>query len=184
MEKQGHFPSGPLRGYKSDAWEGGHRVPFIVRWPGVVKAGQRCDQLVHQADLMATLADILGVKLPDDAGEDSFSLLPLLQGGDQPVREHAVNSSSKRPAGDPQGAVEADLRARLRRLEHGRDDQPVQLYNLADDLGETKNLSAEKPEIVAELTALMEKTVADGRSTPGASQKNDVPVRWKRFLSP
>jgi arylsulfatase A len=56
LEKKGHYPSGPFRGYKSDAWEGGHRVPFIVRWPGVVKPGSQCDQLVHQADLMATMA--------------------------------------------------------------------------------------------------------------------------------
>jgi len=74
MEKMGHFPSGPLRGYKSDAWEGGHRVPFIVGWPGKVKAATRCDQLVHQADLMATFAAILGTKLPVDVGEDSILL--------------------------------------------------------------------------------------------------------------
>ena len=58
LEKMGHYPSGPLRGYKSDAWEGGHRVPFIVRWPGVVKPASVCDQLVHQADLLATFAEI------------------------------------------------------------------------------------------------------------------------------
>ena len=95
LEKKGHFPSGPLRGYKADVWEGGHRVPFIVRWPGVVKGGTRCDQLVQQADLMATFAEVLGATLPDDAGEDSVSLLPLLRGGDRPVRESAVNQSSQ-----------------------------------------------------------------------------------------
>jgi N-acetylglucosamine-6-sulfatase len=75
----GHYPSGPLRGAKADAWEGGHRVPFIVRWPGVVKAGSVCDQLVQQADLMATFAAVFGATLSDNAGEDSFSLLPLLK---------------------------------------------------------------------------------------------------------
>lgn len=93
LEKQGHFPSGPLRGYKSDAWEGGHRVAFIVRYPGVARPGSVCDALVHQADLMATLADLLGVELPADAGEDSVSLLPLLEGGREPVRRHAVSCS-------------------------------------------------------------------------------------------
>ncbi|MBM3855957.1 MAG: arylsulfatase, partial [Verrucomicrobia bacterium] len=76
LERMGHFPSGPLRGYKASMYEGGHRVPFIVRWPGVVRPGSVCDQLVHQADVIATLADILGSSLPANAGEDSFSLLP------------------------------------------------------------------------------------------------------------
>ncbi len=93
LEKQGHFPSGPLRGYKSDVWEGGHRVPFIVRWPGTITPTTVCDQLVHQADLISTFAEIFGQKLPDNAGEDSFSLLPLLQGSDQPIRNHAVSCS-------------------------------------------------------------------------------------------
>jgi arylsulfatase A len=82
LEARGHYPSGPFRGYQSDAWEAGHRVPFIVRWPGVAKRGSVCDQLVHQADLMTTLAEVLGAKLPDDVSEDSVSLLPLLRGGD------------------------------------------------------------------------------------------------------
>jgi len=93
MEAKGHYASGPLRGYKSDAWEGGHRVPFIVRWPGVVKAGTVSRQLVHQADLMATLAEIFGRSLPEGAGEDSFSLLGLLKGDDKPVRESSVSCS-------------------------------------------------------------------------------------------
>ena len=60
LEQKGHYPSGPLRGYKSDAWEGGHREPFIVRWPGTVKPGSVCRQLVEQTDIFRTLADILG----------------------------------------------------------------------------------------------------------------------------
>jgi len=80
LEDQGHFPSGRFRGYKGDAWEGGHRVAFTVRWPGVVKPGTACKQLVHHADVMATIADILGTQIPDNAGEDSYSLLPLLKG--------------------------------------------------------------------------------------------------------
>ncbi len=93
LEQMGHYPSGPLRGYKADAWEGGHRVPFIVRWPGVVKPGSVCNQLVYQADFLRTFADVFGVKLPDSAGEDSFSLMPLLKGEDKPVRENAVSAS-------------------------------------------------------------------------------------------
>jgi len=93
LERRGHFPSGPLRGYKSDVWEGGHRVPFIVRYPAVVRPGGVCDALVHQADLMATLADVLNATLPVNAAEDSVSLLPLLRGGTDPVRRHAVSCS-------------------------------------------------------------------------------------------
>jgi arylsulfatase A len=178
LEQMGHYPSGPLRGYKSDAWEGGHRVPFILRWPGTVKPGSVCRQLVHQADLLRTFADILGVKLPDNAGEDSFSLLPLLCGEDKPIRANAVSASS--------GGVPA---VRLRNWKYipapgsggwgtgGDQSQPAQLYNLTDDLGETKNLAAAEPEKVAEMKALLEKLITDGRSTPGAAQKNDVEVK-------
>lgn len=180
MEKHGHFPSGPLRGYKSDAWEGGHRVPFLVRWPARVKPGGTCGQLVQQADLLATFADILGVKLPDSAGEDSFSLLPLLNGEDRPVREHAVNASSGGVPALRQGAWKYIAAAGSGGWGKGGDlSQPVQLYNLAEDLGETRNLAAAQPERVAAMKSLLEKLIADGRSTPGARQANDVPV--KRF---
>ncbi len=170
MEAQGHYPSGPLRGYKTDVWEGGHRLPFIVRWPGVVKPGSVCAQLVHHADIMATLAQVLRTKLPDCAGEDSFSLLPLLQGGDKPIREHAVSCAARGTAGLRQGpwklVFAPDAQA-------GTD---VHLFNLDDDLGETKNLAAAHPEIVTRMKALMQTLIADGRSTPGAAQKNDVEV--------
>lgn len=84
LEAQGHFPSGPYRDYKASVWEGGHRVPFVIRWPQTITSGTVCSQLVHQADVMATLADIFQVSLPSAAGEDSFSLLPLLQGARPP----------------------------------------------------------------------------------------------------
>lgn len=171
LESKGHFPSGSLRGYKGAVFEGGHRVPFIVRWPGVVKPGAVCSQLVHQADVLATVADILGEKLPDNAGEDSFSLLPLLKGGDKPVREHAVSCASSGVPGLRRGSwkliFERDPKA----------ETDVQLYNLDDDIGEKTNLAAEKPELVGEMRALMEKLITEGRSTPGAEQENDVEVR-------
>jgi arylsulfatase A len=177
LEKMGHYPSGPLRGYKADAWEGGHRVPFMVRWPGVVKAGTVCNQLVYQADLMRTFADVFEVKLPDTAGEDSFSLMPLLKGEDKPIRENAVSASI--------GGTPALRSGTWKYIpapgsggwgKGGDQSQPVQLYNLADDLGESKNLAAAMPEKVAEMKALLEKLITDGRSTPGAQQKNDVEV--------
>lgn len=177
LEKRGHYPSGPLRGYKADAWEGGHRVPFMVRWPGVVKAGSVCNQLVYQADFIRTFADVFGVKLPDNAGEDSFSLMPLLKGEDKPIRENAVSASIQGVPALRSGTWKYIPAPGSGGWGSGGDQsQPVQLYNLADDLGETKNLAASMPEKVAEMKALLEKLITDGRSTPGAKQPNDVEV--------
>lgn len=180
LEGMGHFPSGPLRGAKSDAWEGGHRVPFIVRWPGVVAPGSLCGQLVHQADLIRTLADVLALKLPEHAGEDSFSLLPLLQGADHPIREHAVSASSSGLPALRVGAWKYIAGSGSGGWGTGGDQsQPLQLYDLSNDLGEQKNLAAEMPEKVAELQQVFEQLINRGRSTPGAAQDNDVSV--KRF---
>ena len=182
LEAMGHFPSGPLRGYKGDAWEGGHRVPFIIRWPSVVKPKSICNQLVHHADFMATFAEILGTKLPDGAGEDSYSLLSLLKGKDKPIRRQSVSCAI---AGIP------TLRVGSWKLISGsasgsfskiRDDNTVKLFNLADDIGETVNLAASQPQRVAEMKSLLEKLINDGRSTPGEVQKNDVKVR--RYPNP
>jgi arylsulfatase A-like enzyme len=182
LEARGHFPSGPLRGYKGDAWEGGHRVPFIVRWPGQVPAAAVSHHLVHHADLMATLADILGTKLPGNAGEDSFSLLPLLRGGDRPPRDHAISQgmngrfairqgSWKLVAGPGSGGSWSSFSVKL------PGDAGPQLYDLAADLGETRNRHAEEPERAAELRELLDRLIARGRSTPGAPQSNDVKIR-------
>jgi arylsulfatase A-like enzyme len=178
LERKGHYPSGPLRGYKADAWEGGHRVPFIVRWPGVVRPGSVCGQLVHQADLMATLAEILGATLPDRAGEDSFSLLPLWRGVDKPVRQHAVSCAASGVPAVREGPWKLILGpAGSGGATKNRGDRAVQLYNLAEDLGETNDLAAEQPQRVARMRAVWEKLIADGRSTPGEKQRNDVAVR-------
>lgn len=171
LEARGHYPSGPFRGYKGEVWEGGHRVPFLVRWPGVVRPGGVCGQLVHQADLLATFAEVLGARLPDNAGEDSFSLLPLLRGGDQPVREQAVSCAAGGVPGLRQGSWKLVL------APDAKAQTPVHLFHLATDPGETNNLAATEPARVTRLQALMDRFIADGRSTPGAPQTNDVPVR-------
>lgn len=167
LEQKGHYPSGPLRGYKQQVYEGGHRMPFIVRWPGVVPPGGRCDQLIHQTDIMATLAGILGVKLPDRAGEDSISFLPLLKGGTQPVRTVSVSCASDGTPSIRDGAWKLILPA---------NPAAIELYDLAVDIGETTNLAAQQPDRVARMKAALEKLIVDGRSTPGAPQKNDVEV--------
>ena len=178
LQAMGHFPSGPLRGYKGDAWEGGHRVPFLVRWPDVVKPGSVCEQLVLQADLMATFAEVLGSTLTEDAGVDSFSLLPLLEGGEHPVRETAVSCSAQGVPAVREGSWKLLLAPGSGGWSKGGDQsQPVQLYNLAEDLGETKNLAADQPGRVAHMKTLLEKLIVDGRSTPGPRQANDVEVK-------
>jgi arylsulfatase A-like enzyme len=180
LEAKGHFASAQLRGYKADIWEGGHRVPFFARWPGRVPAGRTSDQLICHTDLLATMADLLGDRLPDDAGEDSVSLLPALLG--EAVVHHSINGAfAIRPGawklafapGSGGWGKPGDAEARRAGL------PAVQLYDLARDLGETRNLEAEQPAVVASLTALLEGYVTRGRSTPGAPRANDVPVAWR-----
>ncbi|HSG67427.1 MAG TPA: arylsulfatase, partial [Bacteroidales bacterium] len=176
LERKGHFPSGPFLGYKSDAWEGGHHVPFILKWPGKVKAGGVSAQLVHQTDIMATIADIIGTSLPTDAGEDSFSFLPLLNGVDKPVRENSVSTSSQGIPAIRMGSWKLILGAGSGGWSPGGDGEPVQLYNLENDPGETNNLALNMPDRVSEMRSLMEKIIIDGRSNPGPKQENDVNV--------
>jgi len=177
LEDQGHYPSGPLRCYKGDVYEGGHRIPFMIRWPEVIRPNSVSHQLVHHADLMATLADIFGVTLPDNAGEDSFSLLPLLKGEDKPIRENSVSCAF---AGMP------GIRVGSWKLIIGCEPPPgasqgwylqgmkTELYNLADDLGETNNLIEKHPDRAKQMFALYEKLVHNGRSNQGPPQKNDA----------
>ena len=168
LERQGHYPSGPWRGYKSDVWEGGHRVPMIVRWPGVVGPGSVCQELVHQADWIRTIAEILEVSLPENSGEDSFSLLGLLRGREGPVREYAVSTScSGRPA----------LRnGEWKWIPPVKPQQEGELYHLGDDRLESRNLACENPQRVQSMKQTFEEIIVRGRSTPGARQKNDVRV--------
>lgn len=179
LEAQGHFVSAQFRGSKADLWEGGHRVPFLVRWPARVQAGTRSDRAICHTDLLATCAEILGAKLPDTAGEDSVSLLPTLIAADKPApREPVVHHSISGKFAIRQGAWKLALCAGSGGWSQGGGPESPQLYDLAADPGETKNLAAEKPGIVTDLTARLEKIVADGRSTPGPKQANDVPVKW------
>ncbi len=182
---QGHHPSQEFRGAKADIFDGGHRVPLIARWPGHIQAGSSSPQIVCLMDLFATCAGILGVKLPDQAAEDSVSLLPVLEGRDrQPLREalvhHSINGSFAIRRGDwklelcrgsggwsaptPGSAAERGLPA-------------IQLYNLREDVAERRNLQAEQPEQVAALGRLLARYVAEGRSTPGTRQPNTTPVK-------
>ncbi|HEX8915996.1 MAG TPA: arylsulfatase [Humisphaera sp.] len=157
----------PLRGQKTSIYEGGHREPFVARWPGRVKAGSVCDDTVCLNDLIATCAEIVGAKLPDDAAEDSVSILPDLLGTAKgPVREATVHQSPGRDLAIRRGPW------KLVFLKGGGRE----LYNLQTDLSESKDVAGANPEVVKELTVLMRKYVADGRSTPGAPQRNDAAI--------
>lgn len=177
LEAKGHFPSGPLRGYKSDVWEGGHRVPFIVRWPKIIQADTINHQLVHQADWIATIADILQNPLEADEGEDSFSLLSLLKGGNKPVREHAVSCSIRGVPSIRLGEWKLIFDKGSGGWTKGEAETAAQLYRLSDDLKESKNLANKYPERVEELQELLETLIENGRSNPGPIQPNDVKVK-------
>ncbi len=188
LERQGHFPSADRRGYKADIWDGGHRIPFLVRWPGKVKAGSTSDQLVCLVDLMATCADITGAKIPDNAGEDSVSLLPALLGrAAAPLHEAVVSHSINGSFAIRQGRWKLELcpdsggwSAPKPGSKEAKGLPSVQLYDLHQDVGERTNVGSAHPEVVAQLTRLLEKYVAEGRSTAGKSQANDVPVNIRK----
>jgi arylsulfatase A-like enzyme len=159
----------PLRGSKTQIHEGGHRVPFVARWPGTIEPGSVSDQTICLNDLLATCAEILDVTLPDDAGEDSVSILPALRGTtSEPLREATIHQSAARELAIRQG--------RWKLVFSGK--QGTRLYDLSTDLGETRDLTGEQPETVAQLTTLMKRFIADGRSTPGAHQPVDPRVKW------
>jgi arylsulfatase A len=189
VQQYDHRSSGDLRGAKRDAWEGGHRVPFMARWPGKIKAATVSDETICHVDLMATVAAILDEKLPDNAGEDSVNLLPVLLGKKAvlPLREATVHHSAQGKfairkgdwvlidaiTGDDNGARGEPewLKAERSYTNHS---QPGELFNLREDLAQRYNRYSEKSEMVLELKTLLDNYKADGRSTPGASQSNDM----------
>jgi arylsulfatase A-like enzyme len=189
LEKKGHFASADRRGYKADIWDGGHRIPLLCRWPARVKAGSRYDQTTCLVDLMATCAEMVGAKLPDDAGEDSVSILPALLGQiDKPLRDTVVHHSISGKFAIRKGKWKLELCSGSGGWASPKDPEAtkqglpeIQLYDMTADVGEKRNLQAEQPDVVRQLTALLEKQITDGRSTPGAPQKNDVSIDlWKK----
>ncbi len=154
----------PLRESKRSIYEGGHRVPFVARWPGRVKPGTVNEHTICLNDLMATAAEIIGAQLPDNAGEDSVSLVSELLGtAERGAREATVHQSAAGDLAIRRGPW------KLVFLKGGRRE----LYHLETDLGETQDVLAANAEIAAELTAMLRTTIDRGRSTPGAAQTND-----------
>jgi arylsulfatase A-like enzyme len=181
---KGHNPSHVFRGHKADIYEGGHRVPFVVRWPAKVAAGGTCDQLLCLNDLLATCAVVLDTQLPDSAGEDSVSFLPALLGqANSSPREALVHHSINGSFAIRQGKWKLCLCPDSGGWSAPRPGQapagtpPVQLYDLSTDIGEQSNLAEKHPETVQRLTELLEKYVGNGRSTPGPPQENTTSVQ-------
>ena len=174
MQKFDHKSPGALRGVKRDVWEGGHRVPMIVRWPGVVEAGRATDALVSQCDLMATIANAVGYALPDDAAEDSFDQTPLLVDGRDDVRPYVVHNTYKKKWGIRRGnwlLLAQKDGYHNRTPQWARDAYPdnqhdVMLCDLAADLEQRDNLCAQHPELVAELQQLLASLRERGHSAP------------------
>lgn len=171
IKKYGHDPSAPWRGLKADIWEAGHRVPHIVRWPGVVQAGTVNDELICLVDWYATLADIHGMKLADDQAEDSFSFFNLLGGGTEPNRKSLIHHSGNATFAirkDDWKLIENNLGSggfsRPGNVKPKADGPQGQLYNLAKDPQESKNLWLDEPEKVKELLAELNTIRDAGRS--------------------
>ncbi|HJM55959.1 MAG: arylsulfatase [Planctomycetes bacterium] len=178
-----HDGARPWRGVKRDNWEGGHRVPFIARWPGKVSPGSRSEQTICLTDLMATCAAIVEADLPNDAAEDSYDLLPVLLGaaGDKPLRQYTLHQTMSlalairhgpwkyldhRGSGGNNYSLDGGWGMKLFALPERAPEAPGQLYRLDEDPGETTNLYFKHPEIVKELKAKLEEFKVSGRSVP------------------
>ena len=178
------------RGHKADIWEGGHRVPFVARWPRVIKSGSECREVISLVDFMATAAEVVGAKLPDDAGEDSVSLVDLFKGRrrNRRRREAIVCHSSNGWFAVRRGRWKIEFCPGSGGWSAPKGKQALdmglpryQLYDLAVDPKEQSNVYEKHPEVAAELTALLRRYVERGRSTAGKPQTNEGPVRWKQL---
>jgi arylsulfatase A-like enzyme len=176
-----HDGARPWRGIKRDDWEGGHRTPFIVRWPGKVRPGSTTAQLTSLTDIMATCASIAGAELPDGAAEDSYDMSPVLLGtqGDKPVRTYMLEQTislamsirrgkwkllAHKGSGGNDYEKNADLRPYA--IAEAEPDSPGQLYDLDADPGERVNIYSKHPDIVRELTERLAEFKSSGRSAP------------------
>nr|WP_319267335.1 arylsulfatase [uncultured Draconibacterium sp.] len=189
LAEKGHYPSYIYRGHKADIFEGGHRVPFIAKWPGKIAPGSTSDQTICTTDLMATCAELVGYQLADNEGEDSYSTIPLLHGTNQPIREATVHHSINGSFAIRKGSWKLNLCPGSGGWSYPRPENKevidtlpkYQLYNLKTDPGETNNLFTTNQEKAKELKTLLEKYIVEGRSTPGVPQQNDnIDFEWKQ----
>jgi arylsulfatase A len=181
----GHDPSAIYRGHKADIYEGGHRVPFIARWPEVIKPEGKSLNLTCLTDIYTTLEAITGQERQARGGEDGFSLLPVFEGradsGRTTLISHSISGHFAIREGDWKLCLSSGSGgwSAPRENEAKKKDLPkMQLFNLKDDPGEMKNLVEEEPEKVTHLLAILEKEVANGRCTPGEKVLNDREVTF------
>lgn len=191
LAAKGHYPGYIYRGYKADLFDGGHRIPCIVRWPAGIKP-HMVRQTVCLTDFMATFAAVSGYELKDNEGEDSYNLLPLLVNTEEPdpIREATIHHSINGEFTIRKGSWKLLMSASSGGWSYPcpRTDTaivstlpPIQLYNMAAGPGEKENVYARHPEIVKELRNLLVKYIKEGRSTPGAIQKNEGPEIWEQL---
>ncbi|MDG1138315.1 MAG: arylsulfatase [Opitutales bacterium] len=192
LAEQGHKVSAGLRGSKADLWDGGHRIPFIVKWPSKVKPGTTSNQLICLTDLFATLSDMLETDLPVMAAEDSVSFLPALLGKKiVSTRAGIIHHSISGHFAYRKGPWKLLLAKASGGWTSPTERQAPasapdgQLYNMSADLGEKENRYEAKPDIVASLLAQLNKDITQGRSTKGPKSKNDFKsIRlWKNRKS-
>ena len=193
LEAKGHFPSAHFRGSKADLWDGGHRIPFIVRWPGKVKPGTQSDQLICLTDLLATTAEILETKAPRRSGEDSVSFLPaLFEKQIVSTRHGVIHHSSSGHFAYRQGKWKLLLARGSGGWSSPKENQvkggaiEAQLYDMDTDPEETNNLYLKNPEVAQRLLTQLATDVNAGRSTAGSLSQNDVAdiVLWKSGQGP
>jgi len=181
LAQMGHKVSAGFRGSKSDIWEGGHRIPFVVRWPGVVEPDSKSDQLICLTDMFATVAECIEVAAPANSCEDSVSFRAALNG--QPVQSPRVGIVHHSIHGHF-AYRSKDWKLILARGSGGwssptenkvpRGAPKAQLYHLGDDSAEQVNLYESKPEIATQLLEQLTREVKSGRSTEGPPSANDI----------
>lgn len=167
IEEIDHDSSGVLRDGKRSQYEGGHRVPFAITWPAVIEAGRIWERPVCQSDLMATVAEIVGFELPENAAEDSHSLAAIL--ADDTANFERIPLVSTNNQEGHFAITEGPWKLLM---PSGKNER--ELYDLSSDLGEQTNLFSEHPEVARRLEAKLTKIVTNGRSTKGARQMNDT----------
>ncbi len=185
LKEHGHDPSAGYRGHKADIFEGGHRVPFLARWPGKIESGRSTSALACLTDVYSTLEEITGQPRQKLGGEDGFSLLPVFQGEANSGRDALVSHSIGGSFAIRKGQWKLCLSAGSggwsapREADARKQGLPsLQLFDLVADPAETKNLAASSPERVSELLQLLNDYVQSGRSTPGPSINNDREISF------